>query len=63
MTANLDGTINDNGEMAIFEAKTASAFKQDIWEEGIPAPYILQIQEQKELILRQLWEAITSTAI
>ena len=44
MTANLDGTINDNGEMAIFEAKTASAFKQDIWEEGIPAPYILQIQ-------------------
>lgn len=44
MTANLDGTINDNGEMTIFEAKTASAFKQDIWEEGIPAPYILQIQ-------------------
>lgn len=44
MTANLDGTINDNGEMAIFEAKTAFAFKQDIWEEGIPAPYILQIQ-------------------
>ena len=44
MTANLDGTINDNGEMAIFEAKTASAFKQDIWEDGIPAPYILQIQ-------------------
>lgn len=44
MTANLDGTINDNGEQAIFEAKTASAFKQEIWEEGIPAPYILQIQ-------------------
>lgn len=44
MTANLDGTINNNGELAIFEAKTASAFKQDVWEEGIPAPYILQIQ-------------------
>ena len=44
MFADLDGVINDNGETAIFEAKTASAYKQEVWEEGIPAPYILQVQ-------------------
>ena len=44
MIANLDGTINDNGELAIFEAKAVSAFKQEIWEVGIPSSYILQIQ-------------------
>lgn len=44
MFADLDGVINNNGETAIFEAKTASAYKQEVWEEGIPAPYILQVQ-------------------
>lgn len=44
MFADLDGVINDNGETAVFEAKTASAYKQEVWEEGIPAPYILQVQ-------------------
>lgn len=44
MFADLDGEINDNGEKAIFEAKTASAYKQEVWEEGIPAEYMLQIQ-------------------
>lgn len=44
MFANLDGVINQGGEMCIFEAKTASAYKQDVWEEGTPAPYILQVQ-------------------
>jgi putative phage-type endonuclease len=44
MFADLDGVINENGEMAVFEAKTASAYKQEVWEEGIPAPYILQVQ-------------------
>lgn len=44
MFADLDGVINEDGQMAIFEAKTASAYKQDVWEEGIPAPYILQVQ-------------------
>lgn len=44
MFANLDGVINDNGEMAVFEAKTASAYKQEVWEDGVPAPYILQVQ-------------------
>ena len=45
MHANLDGIIHeDNGDISIFEAKTASAYKQDIWEEGVPAEYILQIQ-------------------
>lgn len=44
MLADLDGVINEDGELAIFEAKTASAYKQEVWEEGIPAPYILQVQ-------------------
>lgn len=44
MFADLDGVINEDGEMAVFEAKTASAYKQEVWEEGIPAPYILQVQ-------------------
>lgn len=44
MQANLDGVINENGELAIFEAKTASAYKQEIWENGIPVEYMLQIQ-------------------
>lgn len=44
MLADLDGVISENGKTAIFEAKTASAYKQEVWEEGIPAPYILQVQ-------------------
>lgn len=44
MLANLDGVIREGDGMAVFEAKTASAYKQEIWEEGIPAPYLLQVQ-------------------
>lgn len=45
MLADLDGVIREaDGEMAVFEAKTASAYKQDVWEDGVPAPYILQVQ-------------------
>ena len=44
MYANLDGVINEDGEMAIFEAKTASEYKHEVWENEVPAPYILQIQ-------------------
>lgn len=44
MLADLDGVINENGEMAIFEAKTASQYKMDTWEEEVPAGYILQVQ-------------------
>ena len=44
MLADLDGVINEDGNMCIFEAKTASAYKQEVWEEGVPAPYILQVQ-------------------
>lgn len=43
MMANLDGVIYENGEMSIFEAKTATAFKR-IWEDEVPAEYILQVQ-------------------
>lgn len=44
MLANLDGVINENGEMVLFEAKTASAYKKEVWEEGVPAEYVLQVQ-------------------
>ena len=44
MLANLDGVINENGETVLFEAKTASAYKQEVWEEGVPAEYVLQVQ-------------------
>ena len=39
MIANLDGVINLDGEMCIFEAKTASAYKLDDWQNGIPPEY------------------------
>lgn len=44
MIANLDGVINVNGEMCIFEVKTASAYKLNDWQSGIPPEYMLQIQ-------------------
>ena len=44
MYAELEGVINEGGELAIFEAKTASQYKMETWEEGVPAGYILQVQ-------------------
>lgn len=44
MICNLDGVIYENGEMNLFEAKTASAYKLKEWEEGVPPEYQLQIQ-------------------
>ena len=44
MLANLDGVINLDGKMCIFEAKTASAYKLDDWQSGIPPEYMLQVQ-------------------
>lgn len=44
MLADLDGVISEDGEMAIFEAKTASQYKADLWDEEVPAGYILQVQ-------------------
>ena len=45
MLANLDGVCNDPiyGD-CIFEAKTASAFMANEWEDSIPDEYMLQIQ-------------------
>ena len=44
MFADLDGVINEGGQMAIFEAKTASQYRAELWEEEVPAGYILQVQ-------------------
>lgn len=45
MLANLDGVCNDPiyGD-CIFEAKTASAFRANEWEDAIPDEYMLQVQ-------------------
>lgn len=46
MLANVDGIVNDpiHGK-CIFEAKTASDYKQDLWkDDSIPEGYMLQIQ-------------------
>lgn len=43
--ANLDGVIS--AEDAVFEAKTASAYKADEWDgEDVPNEYVLQVQHQ-----------------
>lgn len=44
MIADLDGVINEGGEMCIFEAKTASAYKKEQWEGAVPQEYMLQVQ-------------------
>lgn len=45
MLADLDGIVKEeNGELAVFEAKTASAYKEDIWKKGVPEEYIAQVQ-------------------
>ncbi len=45
MMANLDGIVKDpDGNLAIFEAKTASEYKRDVWEERVPEEYIAQLQ-------------------
>lgn len=44
MLADLDGIVNDNGELCIFEAKTASEFTIKDWEKGVPFKYVLQVQ-------------------
>jgi len=46
MLANVDGIVfGENGNKSIFEAKTASAYKAEQWEDDkIPEEYMLQIQ-------------------
>ena len=45
MLANLDGKCQhpEYGD-CVFEAKTASAYLADAWEDAIPEPYLLQVQ-------------------
>jgi putative phage-type endonuclease len=44
MLADLDGVIYEDGKLCIFEAKTASAYKREIWEAGVPLEYQYQVQ-------------------
>ena len=44
MLANLDGlTVDENGEPAILEIKTASEYKRGEWEEDVPVYYKVQV--------------------
>jgi len=45
MLANLDGTcVHPIYGICVFEAKTASTYLAGDWEDGIPDPYMLQVQ-------------------
>ena len=45
MLADVDGiTVDDKGNPAILEIKTASEYKRSEWEEGVPAYYQTQVQ-------------------
>lgn len=45
MLADVDGvTVDDEGNPAILEIKTASEYKRSEWEQGVPAYYMTQIQ-------------------
>lgn len=45
MLADVDGvTIDENGEPAILEIKTASDFRRNDWDNGVPAYYETQVQ-------------------
>ena len=44
MLANLDGVVREpDGSLAVFEAKTASEYKRDVWEKGVPEEYLAQV--------------------
>lgn len=45
MLANIDGlTVDDEGNPAILEIKTASEYKRGEWEQGVPVYYQTQVQ-------------------
>lgn len=45
MLADVDGIVKEeDGSYSIFEAKTASEYKKEIWEQGIPPEYMAQVQ-------------------
>lgn len=45
MLADVDGIVKEaDGTFALFEAKTASEYKKDIWKEKIPDEYYAQVQ-------------------
>lgn len=43
--ADVDGIVREkDGSHSLFEAKTATEFKRDVWEKGIPDEYYAQVQ-------------------
>lgn len=45
MLADIDGIVREtDGSYSLFEAKTATEFKREIWEEKVPEEYYAQVQ-------------------
>lgn len=44
MLADVDGFLYEGGKLCVFEAKTASAYKREVWEHGVPEEYLYQVQ-------------------
>lgn len=45
MLADIDGVVKEeDGSYSLFEAKTATEFKKDVWEEHVPEEYYAQVQ-------------------
>jgi len=45
MLADVDGIVKEeDGTFALFEAKTASEYKKDVWKESVPEEYYAQVQ-------------------
>ena len=45
MLADVDGITRDGeGNLCVWEAKTASEYKRAVWEKGVPKEYIAQVQ-------------------
>lgn len=44
MLADVDGFLYEGGKLCVFEAKTASAYKREAWEKGVPEEYLYQVQ-------------------
>jgi len=62
MLADIDGiTVDDSGNPAILEIKTASEYKRSDWDEGVPAYYETQIQHY--LIVTGLQKAYCAVLI
>lgn len=49
--ADIDGVVKEkDGSYALFEAKTASEYKKEVWEKGVPDEYQVQVQHYLHIL-------------